>query len=130
MGYTYKSVRHNSSIEISKMREDDDWIEQFRKIRRDSSQLDDETISKHFPDVANKSFDNNQGFGYLTENIQSFNAKVIVDDKSPFIDNEKDIVTDELKNMTPYSPIYNVDTQTDLGDQGKTILIFRHNVHV
>ena len=65
---------------------------------------------EHFP-RAQKSLDKEMGFGYISSDLEDVQAKIVLQGKNPFMDNNIGLMSPALGEFLPYSQIYNVNSQ-------------------
>jgi hypothetical protein len=63
------------------------WNNTFSQIQKIGVLLDENVFKENFHDVVNKAFDKDMGFGYISDNGYKPRARVILQGKNPFIDN-------------------------------------------
>ena len=51
--------------------------------------MDENVFSENFHDVVNKAFDQDMGFGYISESSYQPKPKVILQGRNPFMDNQR-----------------------------------------
>ena len=65
----------------------DEWGNIFTNIQRKGVLMDENILTDNFHDVVNKAFDQDMGFGYISEHGYQPKAKVILQGRNPFVDN-------------------------------------------
>jgi len=104
----------------------DSWIQVFSQNRNKGVLIDESFLKENFQDVVNKVYDKNMGFGYISENGYNPKARIILQAKNPFIDNDTGLLSPALGDHLPYSQIYNLA----YGGDGRTLCILRHYLNV
>ena len=87
--------------------------------------MDENILTDNFHDVVNKAFDQDMGFGYISEHGYQPRAKVILQGRNPFVDNHsvctlydsydhinhavlQGMISPMLGEYLPYSQVYHL----------------------
>ena len=65
-----------------------EWDNVLQSIKRKGVLVDENVWNEKFHAVVNKAFDQDMGFGYISDNGYKPKAKVILQGKNPFMDNQ------------------------------------------
>lgn len=77
---------------------------------------------ENFPQAL-KSLDKEMGFGHISSDPDEVQAKIVLQGKNPFVDNNNGVLSPGLGKFLPYSQIYNVNSKRK---SDKTYFIVRH----
>ena len=64
------------------------WRDTFLQLKRRGVLLNENVFKESFQDVVNKAFDKEMGFGYLSASSDQTMARVTLQAKNPFLDNQ------------------------------------------
>ena len=65
---------------------------------------------ENFPQAL-KSLDKEMGFGHISTDPDEIQAKIVLQGKNPFVDNNNGVLSPGLGEFLPYSQIYNVNSK-------------------
>ena len=65
---------------------------------------------ENFPQAL-KSLDKEMGFGHISSDQDEVQAKIVLQGKNPFVDNNNGVLSPGLGKFLPYSQIYNVNSK-------------------
>merc|ERR1719277_736741 len=89
--------------------------------------MDENVLADNFSDVVNKSFDQDMGFGYISDSGYLPKPKVILQGRNPFTDNHSGTLSPMLGEYLPYSQVYHLALDRE---GGVTYCILRHYLHI
>ena len=98
-----------------------DWKALLAEITAKGDIPDTFIDKENFPNAL-KSLDTDLGFGHISSDMENVEARVVLQGKNPFMDNNQGLLSPGFGEFLPYSQIYNVNTKRS---SEKTFFIVR-----